>query len=284
MAKPGFLWILLPAVALCIASHGQETPDPSKGWPEAISDNSFLIEEAYNQEAGVVQNIFTGWQLSPGGTWVESFTQEWPVPRETHQLSYSIAYTSGGGGSATGFGDVVLNYRYQACTEGPGRAAFAPRLSVILPSGSVRGGLGLGTVGWQVGLPVSKRVSEHFALHFNAGATYFPSAEAYPDGVHKVNGDLWGISGGFSVVALLTPRFNLFLEMVGSRNDILSGAGSKETLHLAYANPGFRHAFNLSWGQLVWGLSFPLGLTHDTPHNGVFLYFSIEAPMWKPKS
>jgi hypothetical protein len=55
---------------------------------QAIADNSFLIEEAYNQERGVVQHIST-WQRSlrsvvRGFT----FTQEWPVGTQMHQLSF----------------------------------------------------------------------------------------------------------------------------------------------------------------------------------------------------
>jgi hypothetical protein len=214
---------------------------------------------------------------------VESFTQEWPVPKETHQLSYTLAYTSEGGEGEEGFGDAMLNYRYQASMDGPGKAAFAPRLSVILPTGSTRKALGLGTVGWQFNLPVSKRVSEHFTLHFNVGSTFFPGAESYSEGSHKVRRDLWGYNLGGSVIALLTQRFNLMLEVVGYRNDIITEAGAKRYVNLAYANPGLRYAFNLEWGQVVCGLSVPLGLTGDTPNNGLFLYVSIEHPLWTPK-
>ena len=61
-----------------------------------ISDNSFLIEEAFNQEQGVVQHIFNGFyavdrQPGPDDQNVAlSFTQEWPVPSQTHQLSYTL--------------------------------------------------------------------------------------------------------------------------------------------------------------------------------------------------
>src|SRR5215216_2354470 len=59
---------------------------------KGIQDNSFLVEEAYNQEPGVVQHIFnlpllfTGHEkdISP------SFTQEWPIFTQTHQFSYTI--------------------------------------------------------------------------------------------------------------------------------------------------------------------------------------------------
>src|SRR6185436_8207277 len=44
--------------------------------PARIADNSFLIEEAYNQEAGVVQHI-SALALVEGGNWAYGFTQEW---------------------------------------------------------------------------------------------------------------------------------------------------------------------------------------------------------------
>lgn len=52
-----------------------------------IQDNSFLLEEAYNQEAGVVQHIQSFMYLKKSKDWIYTFTQEWPVPKETHQLS-----------------------------------------------------------------------------------------------------------------------------------------------------------------------------------------------------
>jgi hypothetical protein len=55
-----------------------------------IEDNSFLIEEAYNQEPGVVQHI-SNWQRSlRTSRWNFSFTQEWPVPTQQHQFSYML--------------------------------------------------------------------------------------------------------------------------------------------------------------------------------------------------
>ena len=68
--------------------------DLTYGWPAAadpsqpidvIEDNSFLIEEAYNQEAGVVQHIFTAqWGENRDAQphqrgWRRTLTQEWPI-------------------------------------------------------------------------------------------------------------------------------------------------------------------------------------------------------------
>ena len=43
-----------------------------------IQDHSFLLEEAYNQERGVVQHIST-FAFASGQDWGYSFTQEWPL-------------------------------------------------------------------------------------------------------------------------------------------------------------------------------------------------------------
>jgi len=76
---------------------------------EPIKDNSFLIEEAYNQEWGVVQHISAFSRVEGGGEWVYTFTQEWPVPNERHQLGFTLPVLGLGSGpkSNTGLGDVA---------------------------------------------------------------------------------------------------------------------------------------------------------------------------------
>ena len=113
--------------------------------PPTIQDNSFLMEEAYNQEEGVVQHI-NAFQWMRGGEWLATFTQEWPVPRQAHQFSYTVAYqrVDGDAGRRAGLGDIALNYRYQLAGSGETRFACAPRLSLLLPTGSYRKGLGAG--------------------------------------------------------------------------------------------------------------------------------------------
>ena len=72
---------LVLVVVLTVRPSGRPTV------AQAIADNSFLIEEAYNQEAGVVQHI-SAWQRSlRTAAWAYTFTQEWPVGSQTHQLS-----------------------------------------------------------------------------------------------------------------------------------------------------------------------------------------------------
>src|SRR6188472_2431100 len=108
---------------------------PASGYAQEkkfqITDNSFFVEEAFNQERGIFQNIFI-WARSREGLWNGSFTQEWPAPATTNQFSYTIPFA--GGGASERFGGVLLNYRCQLLEEGGRRPAFAPRFSVILPT------------------------------------------------------------------------------------------------------------------------------------------------------
>src|SRR5207244_427984 len=121
---------LLVVAVLAVGPSGR----PAVAQSRPISDNSFLIEEAYNQEPGVVQHI-SAWQLFRGAdSWAYSFTQEWPLFGRTHQLSYTlpIQRTHNGSAIATGLGDVAVNYRFQlAAAE---RLSVAPRLSLLLPT------------------------------------------------------------------------------------------------------------------------------------------------------
>src|SRR5205085_3623345 len=149
-----------------------DSKEPKRKDTRGIQDNSFLVEEAYNQEFGVVQHISSFTRFWNSKDWVYSFTQEWPVPGDArHQLSYTLLlqHTGALSGSGAGIGDVALNYRYQLVGNSHTRLAFAPRLSVLLPTGDTREGRGSGGVGWQTQLPVSFLVTPKLATHWNAG-------------------------------------------------------------------------------------------------------------------
>ena len=67
------------ALSLFLASKAECQNEVSNtAEAQRIEDNSFLIEEAYNQEAGVVQHINTMFYDWKHDTWSYSFTQEWP--------------------------------------------------------------------------------------------------------------------------------------------------------------------------------------------------------------
>jgi hypothetical protein len=252
---------------------GAETDErPAKG----IQDNSFLVEEAYNQEAGVVQHIFTvGYGLNRNPQlddheWEFAFTQEWPFLSQTHQLSYTVpfAYLESGGRSVSGIADVLLNYRLQALYETDSQPAFAPRISLVLPTGSRNKGLGNHRLGYQFNLPVSKIVHPRWTLNANAGLTFFPHIRERNPVTYSV---------GASVIYAVSPNFNLMLESVGDWTEDVAADRSMERDFEAVISPGARYAFNLESGaQLVLGIAAPIGLTRATPDYGVIFYLSFE--------
>jgi len=56
------------AFAVPASAQVANRPQTAAAWKWEILDNSFLVEEAFNQEAGVVQNILT-WTRGRDGTW-----------------------------------------------------------------------------------------------------------------------------------------------------------------------------------------------------------------------
>ena len=241
---------------------------------KGIQDNSFFIEEAYNQEPGVVQHIFDlpidftngAREIAP------SFTQEWPVFSQTHQFSYTIPYIFTE--DDNGMEDMRLNYRLQALMEDQYTPAFAPRLSLVLPTGDKDKGFGTGVVGYEFNLPFSKIVSDRWTLHFNAGMSVFPNAHLSH---HLTNYNI-----GASAIYAISRDFNFMLETIAGWNeDVTQGVFAfEETVERgtsAIVSPGMRYAFNLpNDAQLVIGAALPIGLTSDSPDWGMFFYCSFE--------
>jgi hypothetical protein len=259
-----------------------ETPD--------IRDNSFFIEEAYNQEAGVVQHIFTAAWSSfrqagrTDDTWVLTFTQEFPVPNQTHQLSYTVpfAWLRGDQEHEEGPGDVLLNYRWQAMVETDSSPAFAPRLSLSLPTGDPDTGLGRGRLGYQVNLPLSKKIGERFFVHLNAGVTLTPGVRRDLEGGGSSDRELLvDYRFGFSLIYILRNDLNVLLEVFPTRlEEIETLTGSKEEKREIIVSPGVRYALNFREAQAVFGVAAPIGLTSETDDFGVFLYLSFEHRLW----
>jgi len=240
---------------------------------ERIEDNSFLMEEAYNQDPGVIQHI-SSFQYMRDQTWMYTFTDEWPVPGRTHQLSATIPVLNNG---TTGFGDVELNYRYQAVLRN--RFAFSPRFSLIFPTGNYKNGLGSGVIGYQLSLPFSYLLSTKIATHYNLGVTFTPNAKN-ADG-SDFNQVIYNY--GISLIWLLKKNFNFMLEIVG--NETIKKSDSSESIisNSLFINPGFRYAINFKSGlQIVPGLAVPIGLGSSSGSSGVFAYLSFEHPLWKP--
>jgi hypothetical protein len=247
--------------------------------PRPIQDNSFLVEEAYNQEFGVVQHIQSFYWN--GKDWIYTFTQEWPVdasPR--HQLSYTLLALHSGDQpqSGGGFGDVFLNYRYQLVGSGESKVAFAPRVSALLPSGDYRLGRGFGGAGIQGLLPLSVVHSKKLVTHWNAGVTIIPSAR---NAVGET-ATAFGYNFGQSFIWLTRPRFNVLLETVFNRRQQVTAPNTTQWTSDLLLSPGIRWAYNFKNGlQIVPGLAVPLGVGPSSGEKGVFVYLSFEHPYRK---
>jgi hypothetical protein len=246
-----------------------------------IQDNSFLIEEAYNQEFGVVQHIQSVQRLWDSGDWVYTFTQEWPVdPSPRHQLSYTLTALHSGmqPASGAGFGDVILNYRYQLLGDGDAKLAFSPRFSVLLPTGNYRLRRGAGAVGIQGSLPLSVVLTRKLVTHWNAGTTIIPNAKD----TGGETGTTFGYNFGQSFVWLAHPRFNVLLEIVFNRSQQVTARKTTNWTSGLFLSPGIRWAYNFKNGlQIVPGIAAPLGVGPSAGEKGVFIYLSFEHPYRK---
>lgn len=254
-------------VLLCPARapdlHGQEAREAPR-----IADNSFLLEEAYNQEPRVVQHISTYQREWSGSAWSYTFIQEWPLRGRRHQASFTVPL------QRLGLGDVALNYRYQLVGT-DGRLSAAPRLSVLLPTGDERKGLGAGAPGLQVNVPVSLAVSGALATHWNAGATLTPSAR---DG-SGAGAMTTGFNLGASTIWLARATVNLLVEVVWSRAEGVTGPGTTAWAESWFVNPGVRWAHNFPSGlQIVPGIGVPIGIGPSAGERSVLLYLSFEHP------
>jgi len=240
-----------------------------------IQDNSFLLEEAYNQEDGVIQHIQVFQYLKKSKDWQYSFTQEWPAPKQAHQLSYTIPVAHLDGDDTTGIGDVQLNYRYQAIMQD--RVALSPRLSLILPTGDHKKGLGTDTVGYQINIPLSVELSDKVVTHWNMGATYTPRAKD----IAEERANIRGFNYGASLIYLVNENFNLMLETAGTSVETFPVNGLSATESTFFINPGMRFAINFRSGlQVVPGFSIPIGVGPSEGEYGGLLYLSFEHPLF----
>ncbi len=272
-ARAVVLMCLLATSALAQTPAAKANPGAE---PFAITDNSFLVEEAFNQEAGIFQNIAVASFVN--GNWGFNFTQEWPVISQAHQFWYTLSALDNGGGA--GVGDVLLNYRYQALTEGPGRPAFSPRVSLVLPTGDAFRLLGSGSPGLQINLPFSKQTGDWF-WHWNGGFTWLPKADALsgnPADDRRVNLMSPMLAG--SGIYRLRPMFNLMLEGVMLFAE-LAGEDGPTRENAFTLSPGARGGWNFGDQQLVLGAAMPITWVDGSAETGLLVYLSYELPFKK---
>lgn len=258
---------------VAVSAIGAQAPSV----PPPIRDNSFLIEEAYNQEWGVVQHVGTFQKVRGGDGWGATFTQEWPAPGERHQLSYTIPLmrSDAGAGLETGVGDIALNYRYQVPVRAGSALAMAPRLSIITPVGDEAKGRGTGAIGLELNLPTSIELSRMLVTHFNVGGSWTPSAR----NVVGEEATTSGVFAGGSLIFLVHPKVNLMVETLWSQDESVVGPDRTESERSLVIAPGIRGAIDFPSGlQIVPGVAFPIGIGPGEGEEGIYLYLSFEHP------
>jgi len=250
---------------------------PPAAQPEGpIQDNSFLVEEAYNQEDGIIQHISFVQFLNTHDV-VYTQTDEWPLRSLKHQLSVTASFNESGNYRqfGPGWGDTALNYRYQLVGSGETRLAISPRLSMLLPSGDSNAARGYGGWGLQTNLPISFQLNRRIVTHWNAGVTWIPSAEdAQHNHATLVNPNL-----AQSTVWLVKPRFNALCEVVWTDNATVVASAQTTRQQAVFISPSVRWAYNFKSGlQIVPGVALPMGLMGASGQKGAIFYLSFEHP------
>jgi hypothetical protein len=257
---------IIPVLLLCAwpATLPAQRPRPFE-----IADNSLLVEEAFNQEPGVFQNILLFQRASAGGDWFLDFTQEWPVRSQRHQASFTVPVAL----DNFTLGKVLLNYRFQARLEDAAGPAFSPRLSLILPTGPDDGY----RWGAQVNLPVSRQYGDWY-VHANAGLTWdrWQADLSGPAGVGSESRLTPHVAG--SVIWRMMPLVHVLAESLARFEETPDAICCSMSFESSWVlSPGIRAAHNLGDQQLVLGVGVPFSLAGaDGP--SLLLYFSYELP------
>jgi hypothetical protein len=298
-------FVFLLWVSFSAWSQGKNPSDSLKkgsylyyGQP-AVEDNSFLLEEAFNQSPGAVQHITTAyWDRFNRSNLIMGFSQEIPLGNIRHQFSYTVyfdvlqpdtlAANSFAGKNITGVGDLYLSHRF-LLMGAEDWAMVIPRFTLILPTGKAIDGLGSGGFGAQFNLAVTKRLSRRLVSHFNAGYTYIIRADRYGYNVagvkflaYEKNLDYKNI--GTSLVWYPRPKFNLMMECVYNFDPEIGESGSIIQHIQTTINPGFRNAIDIGRVQIVPGLSVPISFEDGSfKQTGLFLYLSFESDRSKPR-
>src|SRR6478735_4752284 len=256
-----FILVFIICAATGFACAQEADTIPKKGsylyyGQPSIEDNSMFIEEAFNQEAGIIQHISNF--VFNGKDFVYNYTQEIPLADVKHQFSFGVSYASLKGDDNTplngnyltkGLGDIYLNYRPLVMGKNDW-ALVIPRFTAIVPTGNARYGLGTGGRGGQFNLAVTKRLNKAVTTHYNAGYTVMTKADHYTytaegEPVLAYEKNLTTKNIGASAIWLVKPKFNFMLEYVATFGQEMQDDGSLTKLNTAIINPGFRLAIDI---------------------------------------
>ncbi len=228
-----------------------------------------LVEEAFNQEAGIFQNMVVFQRSGSGGQWTMDFTQEWPLRSQKHQLSYTLPFRLDG----FVMRKTALHYRYQLRAEDDTGPALSPRLTLMLPTGP-DDGFQWGT---QLNIPVSRQMGDLYG-HANVGVTWDrrDAGLSGPSGVGTVS--MISPHAAGSLIWRTLPMVHVLLESVVRLEEVQATGCCRAEYDTSWlVSPGFRVGRNLGHEQLVFGVGVPMAVV-GAGGTSLLLYMSYELP------
>ena len=248
--SPRFFSAPLVCAALLVGAPLRAQSAPAEGEP-TIGVNGFFVEEAYNQEAGVLQQ-FAHYTAGRDGHWLLRLEQEWPIFSERHQLDLEL-----------GIDDVRLQsfglgYRFMLLGGEDEPLTITPGVEATLSRDA--------KPEYEAALPVSFAFAEGWTSNSSVGVSFTPGEDEV------------GFTAGEGVMRRVGSSLNLLVEALYSTDE--SPIPGDETEGSVFVIPGFQYAFDLSPRvQLVPGVAMPIGVGKANGERGVLLYLSIEHPL-----
>ena len=179
------------------------------GEPFKIADNSFLVEEAFNQERGhLPEHLRRARGRAATGRRPSRRNGRSSRRRTSSRTRVAVSRWR----TTFGFGDMLLNYRYQALEEGPGRPAFSPRVSLDPADRERRNGLGDGSR--PAGQPAVQQAARRRLLALERRASPGCRAPRRGPAGDDDRADLLSPFLAGSAIYALRPMFHLMLENV----------------------------------------------------------------------
>lgn len=241
---------------------------------EAIQDNSFLVEEAYNQEPGVVQFINVYQKNKETKDWTYTFINEIPMGLQDHQFSYELPFVHTESPDQTDVADIKVNYRYEFFRGD--KIVTTGRFSLTTPTGKYDKGMGTGQVGSEISLISSIIISDKWVQHWNLGASFVPKA--------KIAGDRSADNSRFffanSNVYLFSDNLNFMLEAVASSSEKTVADKTTEWSPSVILSPSLRYAIDYNDWQFVPGFAVPTGVGPSAGEVQYLVYLSIEGKLF----
>lgn len=242
---------------------------------EPVEDNSYLVEEAYNQEPGVVQFINVYQRSKNNKDWSYVFINEIPVVSQNHQFSYELPYSFSELADKTGSGDIKFNYRYEFLRND--FLVTTGRISFTVPTGDYKNGFGSDAVGYETSLLASVKINSKWVQHWNVGAALTPKSKNITGDTADNSKYFWNLSN----VYLHTDTLNFMLEMSSSLEQSTVGPDAVTWSADTIISPSVRYAIDIADWQYVPGLAFPTNIADNAgSQNQTLVYLSIEGKMW----